>query len=171
MAAPTIRLMSPSGTSTVMLSPLLSAQTIKLSLASISRDEVLLELIAQIPQLVDQAEARQRLLAALLERERLHSTGIGDGIALPHARNALAGIVDHPVIVFGRHAQGIPYGAVDGKPARLFFLLVAPSVTQHLAILARVSRLLRDLKLREQLLFADKSEFILTAIREAEAKM
>ena len=168
---PTMRRMSTTSTGTVVLSQLLSANTVKLALAGTTRDEVLLELIAQIPQLLDQAEARQRLLTALVERERLHSTGIGDGVALPHARNALAGVVDHPVIVFGRHTRGIPYGAVDGKPARLFFLLVAPSVTQHLAILARISRLLRDLKLREQLLQADKPEQVLTVVREAEAKM
>ncbi len=163
--------MSPSGAGTVILSQLLSAPTIKLSLTSFTRDEVLLELIAQIPQLVDQPEARQRLFGALLERERLHSTGIGDGIALPHARNALAGVVDQPIIVFGRHAQGIAYGAVDGKPARLFFLLVAPSVTQHLAILARISRLLRDLKLREGLLQADSPEKTMALIRDAETRM
>jgi mannitol/fructose-specific phosphotransferase system IIA component (Ntr-type) len=166
-----MRAMSTPGTGAVVLGQLLSAPSVKLALASTARDEVLLELIAQIPQLLDQAEARQRLFTALLERERLHSTGIGDGIALPHARNALAGVVEQPVIVFGRSARGIPYGAVDGKPARLFFLLVAPSVTQHLAILARISRLLRDLKLREQLLLVEKPEQVIAVIREAEARM
>ncbi len=166
-----MRGMSNPGTSAVVLSQLLSLPSIKLALASAARDEVLLELIAQIPQLVEQPDARQRLFTALLERERLHSTGIGDGIALPHAHNALAGVVDQPVIVFGRSVRGISYGAVDGKPARLFFLLVAPSVTQHLAILARISRLLRDLKLREQLLLAEKPEQVITLIREAEARM
>ena len=56
-------------------------------------------------------------------------------------------------------------------PARLFFLLVAPTVTQHLAILARLSRLLRDPKLRQSLLTADKPEKVLALIREAEAKL
>ena len=76
---PTMRRMSTTSTGTVVLSQLLSANTVKLALAGTTRDEVLLELIAQIPQLLDQAEARQRLFTALLERERLHSTGIGDG--------------------------------------------------------------------------------------------
>ena len=134
--------MSNSGASPVLLHALLSIPSIKLALTSSTRDEVLQELIAQIPQLATQPEARQRLFQALLEREQLHSTGIGDGIALPHAREALAGIVDQPIIVFGRHARGIPFRSVDGAPARLFFLLVAPSVTLHLAILARISRLL-----------------------------
>jgi len=128
-------------------------------------------IVAQIPEIADQPEARATLLRALQEREQLHSTGVGDGIALPHARNALVGLVDRPVIVFGRHPQGVPYGAIDGVPARLFFLLIAPTVTQHLAMLARISRLLRDPKLRQNLLAADRPEKVIALIREAEAKM
>jgi mannitol/fructose-specific phosphotransferase system IIA component (Ntr-type) len=142
-----------------------------LNLKSQDRDAVLDELAGQIPAIASQPEARQSLLRALQEREQLHSTGIGDGVALPHARNALVGLVDHPVIVFGRHAQGIPYGAIDGRPARLFFLLVAPTVTQHLAVLARISRLLRDPKIRQQLLAADSPAKVLTLIREAEGQL
>jgi mannitol/fructose-specific phosphotransferase system IIA component (Ntr-type) len=155
----------------IVLSELLSPATIKLDLKSTDRDSVLGELVNQIPQIASQPEARQTLLRALREREQLYSTGIGDGIALPHARNALVGLVDQPVLVFGRHQQGIPYGAIDSAPARLFFLLVAPTVTQHLAMLARLSRLLRDPKLRQGLLTANQPEQVMTLIREAEAKL
>ena len=141
----------------VVLSELLSPATINLELKSRDRDAVLDELVEQIPQLSDQPQGRQTLLRALREREQLHSTGIGDGIALPHARNALVGLVDRSIIVFGRHPNGIPYGAIDSVPARLFFLLVAPTVTQHLSILARLSRLLHDPKLRQELLMADRA--------------
>lgn len=154
----------------VVLSQLLSPTAIALDLKSTDRDSVLSELVNQIPQLATRPDARQTLLRALHEREQLHSTGIGDGIALPHARNALVGLVDKPIIVFGRHKQGIPYDTIDSVPARLFFLLVAPTVTQHLAILARLSRLLRDPKLRQNLLTADKVEQVLALIREAEGK-
>ncbi|HWH70562.1 MAG TPA: PTS sugar transporter subunit IIA, partial [Candidatus Sulfotelmatobacter sp.] len=92
-------------------------------------------------------------------------------IALPHARNALVGLVDHSIIVFGRHATGIPYGAIDSVPARLFFLLIAPTVTQHLAILARISRVLRDPKLRQGLLTVDQPDKAVALVREAEEKM
>src|SRR5512136_1017257 len=105
----------------VVISELLSPARINLDLKSPDRDSVLQELVAQMPELANQAEARQTLLRALREREQLHSTGIGDGIALPHARNALVGLVDEPIIVFGRHSYGIPYGAIDRVPARLFF--------------------------------------------------
>jgi nitrogen PTS system EIIA component len=154
-----------------VLSQLLSPARVNLNLQSADRDAVLGELVNQIPELGQQPAARETLLRALREREQLHSTGIGDGIALPHARNALVGLVDRSLMVFGRHATGIPYGAIDSVPARLFFLLIAPTVTQHLAILARLSRLLRDPKLRQALLTADKPEKVIALLQDAEARM
>lgn len=135
------------------------------------RDAALEELVAQIPALANRPDARETLLRALHERERLHSTGIGDGVALPHARNALVGLVSEPVVVFGRHEKGVPYGAIDGIPAKLFFLVVAPTVTQHLTVLARISRLLRDAKLRKNLTLADSPKKVQAVFREAEAKL
>jgi len=155
----------------VVLSELLSPATIILDLKSTDRESVLTELVNQIPQLADRPDARQTLLRALHDREQLYSTGIGDGVALPHSRNALVGLVDWPIMVFGRHKQGIPYGAIDSVPARLFFLLIAPTVTQHLAILARLGRLLRSPKLRQNLLAAEQPEKVQALIREAEAKL
>ncbi len=155
----------------VVLSELLSPATINLNLQSADRDAVLSELVNQIPQLARDPAARQTLVRALHEREQLYSTGIGDGIALPHARNGLVGLVKESIIVFGRHASGIPYESIDRVPARLFFLLVAPTVTQHLAMLARISRLLRDPKLRQNLFAADRPEKVMALIREAETKL
>jgi mannitol/fructose-specific phosphotransferase system IIA component (Ntr-type) len=157
--------------SSIVLNGLLSPATINLDLKSSTRDTVIEELVDQIPQFRNQPEERQTLIKALHEREQLHSTGIGDGIALPHARNALVGLVDKPIIIFGRHATGIPYGAIDRMPARIFFLLIAPTVTQHLGILARIGRVLRDPKVRQNLLSADSPEKVLSSIRDAEAKL
>jgi mannitol/fructose-specific phosphotransferase system IIA component (Ntr-type) len=153
------------------LCELLSPAAINLHLKSEDRDSVLAELVNQVPQLADRPDARQTLLRALHDREQLHSTGIGDGIALPHARNALVGLVDEPIIVFGRHRQGIAYGAIDSAPAKLFFLLIAPTVTQHLAILARLGRVLRDPKLCQNLLIVDAPLKVIALFREAEARM
>jgi len=150
---------------------LVQQEMMKLDLAGHDRDLVLRELVDEIPGILDHKETRETLLRALHDREQLHSTGIGDGVALPHARNALVGLVDKPVMVFGRHRTGIPYGAIDDKPAQLFFLIVAPTVTQHLAILARVSRVLRDPKLRQSLLAAPTADKVVSLIREAEARM
>src|SRR2546427_7707823 len=92
----------------------------------------------------------------------LHRQKIGD---------KSVGLVEKPVVVFGRHEQGIGYAAIDARPARLFFLLVTTTVAQHLAILARLSRLIRDPKLRQNLSTAEKPEKIIALIREAEEKM
>ncbi|MEO6036382.1 MAG: PTS sugar transporter subunit IIA [Verrucomicrobiota bacterium] len=154
-----------------LLSDLLTPSRIELNLQTKNRDETLRELTSHIEEIADRPDFQQTLLRALQEREQLHSTGIGDGVALPHARNALVGLVQKPVIVFGRHLQGIPFGAIDGKPARLFFLLIAPTVTQHLSMLARISRLLRDPKLRRELLAAEISGQISALIRVAETAM
>lgn len=163
--------MKNSGSRPLVLAALLSPAAIKLNLTADRRDTVLEELVALIPALAGQPAARQALLRALIEREQLHSTGIGCGIALPHSRNTIAGILDRPLIVVGRHAKGIPYAAVDNAPARLFFLLVATTLTEHLAILARISRLLRGAALRDALLAADRPEQVIALVREAEAQM
>lgn len=155
----------------ILLTNLLSPARINLLLAGADRDAVLEELVAQIPELASQPQARATLLRALREREQLHSTGIGDGVALPHARNALVGLVNEAVVVFGRHGQGIPYGAIDRAPAKLFFLILAPNVTQHLGILARLNRILRDSKLRQHLLSAETPQGVMDLIGQAEAKL
>jgi nitrogen PTS system EIIA component len=155
----------------ISLSKLMSPASVNLNLKGSDRDTVLEELVNQVSEIAKQPDARQTLLRALHEREQLHSTGIGDGVALPHARNALVGLVDHPVIIFGRSTQGVNFGAIDGAPSKLFFLLVAPTVTEHLAMLARISRLLRDPRLRQELLAADSPKKALTVIKDAEAAL
>jgi len=155
----------------VVLSQMLSPASINLNLKSADRDSVLSELVDQVPELAEQPAIRQTLLNALREREQLHTTAIGDGIAIPHARNGLVGLVDRSVIVFGRHSPGIHYDAVDSLPARLFFLVIAPTVTQHLAVLARLTLLLRDPRLRQQLLSAQRPEEVIDLFRNAESKL
>ncbi len=151
------------------LSDFIAPEAVELNLRGHQRDAVLAELVEHVPEIAGQPDAQQTLLRALQEREQLHSTGIGDGIALPHARSTVAGLVRRPAIIFGRHPQGIPFGAIDGAPVRIFFLLVATEVTQHLQFLARLSRLLRDPRLRQNLLATDKPEKVIALIREAEA--
>ncbi len=155
----------------IMLSQLLTPPAINLQLKSADRESVLAELVDQVPEFANRPEEREILLRALREREQLHSTGIGDGVALPHARNALVGLVHDPLLVFGRHGEGIPFDAIDKVPAKLFFLLLAPNVTQHLAILARLTRLVNDPRLRKSLLAADSAEKVISLIRDAEEKL
>jgi len=150
------------------IAALLHPEAIQLQLHGSDRDEVLQELVDLVPALQDRPDARQTLLQGLKEREEMHSTGIGDGLALPHTRNALGGLVGEPLIAFGRHARGVPYGAIDGQPVRFFFLLLTTSITEHLHVLARLSRLLRAPGLRETLLTAPTPEVLIAGMRQAE---
>src|SRR5262245_7251935 len=111
-----------------------------------------------------------RLVDVLWERERLGSTAIGDGIAIPHGKMpGLKGVIG----AFGRHVQGVDFDSLDGSPTQLFFLLVAPedSVGQHLKALARVSRLLKDRSFRDKLISAPDSATIFRLIREEDEKL
>jgi PTS system nitrogen regulatory IIA component len=111
----------------------------------------------------------ERLTAVLIERERLGSTAIGDGIAIPHGK--IQGITSI-LGVFGRSLKGVDFDSLDGKPTHLFFLLVAPeeAASLHLKALARVSRLLRNTTFREQLMSAPDSAEIYRLIKEEDEK-
>ncbi|SEM26300.1 PTS IIA-like nitrogen-regulatory protein PtsN [Syntrophus gentianae] len=93
------------------------------------------------------------MIKVLTEREKLGSTGIGDGVAIPHGR--LNGLEDL-ILAFGRSRSGIDFDSMDGKPVNLFFLLMAPehSTSEHLKVLARISRMLKDQKFRTCLMEA-----------------
>ncbi len=110
-----------------------------------------------------------RLVDVLWERERLGSTAIADGIAIPHGK--LPGLKT-VLGAFGRHPQGVDFQSLDGNLTKLFFLLVAPedSVGQHLKALARVSRLLKEPSFRQQLLTAGDRDELYRIIREEDEK-
>jgi len=106
---------------------------------------------------------KDELLKALLEREKLGSTGIGDGVAIPHGK--LNGL-DNIILLFGKSGEGIDFDAIDGKPVWLVFLLVAPadSAGLHLKALARLSRMLREKDFKNNLLTALDAESLLGII-------
>ena len=107
----------------------------------------------------------EAMVDVLLDREKLGSTGIGDGIAIPHGK--LKGL-DSLVISFGRSREGIDFDAIDGKPVHIFFLLMAPesSTGQHLKALAKISRMLKDQEFRSDLMSARSAEEIYRKIAE-----
>lgn len=135
-------------------------------LASRDRDGVLAELSAAVAR-VDPRLRQERVFAALRERESLGSTGIGDGVAIPHGKSAdAAGLV----IAFARSSAGVPFDALDGRDVHFFFALLAPEdpPEQHLKTLARISRLLRDPDLRSRLAAAAGASEILKVLQEGE---
>ncbi|HEX7861132.1 MAG TPA: PTS sugar transporter subunit IIA [Verrucomicrobiae bacterium] len=152
------------------LSDLLRLEQIQLKLVAPDKPGVLRELVRLVPEIRSEAAQQESFLAALLEREKLHTTATGDGIALPHARNPLGGVLKRPLLVFGRHETGVPFGALDNKPVRIFFLLASPNLTDHLTMLARLSRVLRDQALRTGLLTAGRTDEIGKLIADAEQR-
>lgn len=121
--------------------------------------EELVEALALNKGEIDKVE----LLNALLEREKLGSTGIGDGVAIPHGK--LNGL-DNIILLFGKSGQGVDFDAIDRKPVCMVFLLVAPadSAGLHLKALARLSRMLREKEFKNSLLMASDAENLLKII-------
>jgi PTS system nitrogen regulatory IIA component len=103
--------------------------------------------ILQATGRVTDAEA---LVRVLLERESLGSTGIGDGVAIPHGKLSF---ISNMIVAFGRSSRGVDFQSLDAKPVYLFFLLVTPDNKpgDHLKALARISRILKNPDLRENL--------------------
>jgi mannitol/fructose-specific phosphotransferase system IIA component (Ntr-type) len=146
----------------------LDVTRININLTANDKEGVLSELSALV---IDPREERlfDTFLQALKAREDMCPTCITEGVAIPHSRNALVGLVDHPVVAYGRHKKGIDFGALDGKPVRHFFLLCAPNVREHLQLLARLARLVGNYKFRAQLTAAKQPDQVIALIREAEA--
>lgn len=160
--------MKPSVSPPLPLSQLISPATVNLALQAGDRAGVLAELIGQVPELARKPEAGPALLRALETREQLSSTGLGHGVAIPHTRDPIASQAGRAVIVMGRHRPGLPWGAPDGEPVELFFLLIAPNISEHLKLLSRLTRLLRQEPLRQALLAADHPEQVVALLGEAE---
>lgn len=149
------------------ISEILNKDLLILDLQSKNKKGVLEELAAV---LVDQGKLSdlERVVEVLLDREKLGSTGIGDGIAIPHGKiKDLGGVVAS----FGRSRAGVDFESIDQKSTHLFFLLVAPenSAGVHLKALARISRLLKDPSFRRRLMEAESREELFQIISEEDA--
>src|SRR5437868_11594521 len=110
-----------------------------------------------------------RLTETLQEREKLGSTGIGEGVAIPHGK--LPGI-SGLIAAFARSRRGVDFASIDGKPTYLFFVLFAPenSAGLHLKALARISRLFKQPQFRQSILSADGAGAIFRTISDEDAK-
>jgi nitrogen PTS system EIIA component len=147
---------------------ILPPESILADLKGRSKVEVLQELAGSLAER-HSVISKDRLVDVLLEREKLGSTAIGEGIAIPHGKlPKLSGVV----AAFGRSQEGVDFQSLDGGVTKLFFLLVAPEDASgaHLKALARVSRLLRDKDFRRRLLAAPDAAGIYETIREEDAK-
>ena len=138
------------------------------ALSGRTKAEILIELASAVVRLNPELD-KARLVGALEERERLNSTALGDGVAIPHGK--LPGL-RRVFAAFGRSRPGVDFQSLDGKPTHLFFLLVAPedSAGAHLKALARISRLLKDANFRTRLLEAPDAASVWATIRDEDAR-
>lgn len=146
----------------------LNPRAISANLKSTDKEGVIGELVDLLVK-VKEIKNRDEIIKALLEREALGSTGIGQGIAIPHAKSDS---VKDLVAAFGLSRKGVNFDALDGERVYIFFLLVAPtdSAGPHLKALARISRLLKDKYLRQTLRSAEDERGVLRIIREEDQK-
>jgi PTS system nitrogen regulatory IIA component len=133
-----------------------------------TKPEILAELADSLAGAVP-ALGRGQLREMLVEREKLGTTAMGDGIAIPHARIES---LDRVLAVFGLSRAGVDFDSLDGKPTHLFFLLVAPGRegSAHLLLLARLSRLLGTEAFRTRLRNVQSTDELFRAIEEEEAR-
>jgi len=157
------------GSYPLKLFDLLSPETIIEDLSAETKDEVIQELSESVSRYSEEIDATE-LSKILMEREFLGSTGIGEGIAIPHGK--------YPKIKFltgaiGRSIKGIDFQSMDNKPAHLFFLLVAPenSAGLHLKALAKISRLLKTERLRKRLMEASSKEDMINILKEEDERL
>jgi PTS system nitrogen regulatory IIA component len=131
------------------MSTLLRAGGIVYDIDVPGKRDVLREFVARLPFPPEQDRAT--LVSVLEAREALGSTGIGDGIAIPHVRNPIVLHVDHPFVTLGLLKHPIDFDAIDGLPVHALFMVVSPTVPVHLRILAQLGFVLRDDTLREMM--------------------
>ena len=112
---------------------------------------------------------KENLLNALMEREQLGSTGIGENVAIPHAKISE---IDQIITIFGRSIKGIEFDSLDKKPVHFIYLVLAPAKSsgQHLKVLARISRLLKNKSLREAIMNASEANQIYSIIADEDSK-
>jgi PTS system nitrogen regulatory IIA component len=146
----------------------LSPNAVVADLSARSKPDVLLELASTLTR-SNPTLRQERLVEVLKDREKLGSTGIGEGVAIPHGK--LSGM-SQLTASFGVSRSGIDFEAIDGKPTHLFFALVAPenSAGVHLKALARISRLFKNPSFRQNILQAKTADEIYQLIAHEDSR-
>ncbi|MEK5211261.1 fructose-specific PTS transporter subunit EIIC [Bacillus sp. FSL R5-0603] len=146
------------------ITELLTKHTIKLNIESKEKENVIDEMVTVLDK-AGKLNDRQAYKEAILNRESQSSTGIGEGIAIPHAKTAS---VINPAIAFGRSKDGVDYESLDGQPAHLVFMIAATEGANntHLEALSRLSTLLMREEIRKQLLEAESEDAIIDIINQ-----
>jgi nitrogen PTS system EIIA component len=143
----------------------LPKEAILADLKAVDKKGVLEELVVPVANI--SGVNHEDLVKVLMERERLGSTGIGEGIGIPHGK---VKDLKSLILGFGLSRKGVDFDSMDGRPAHIFFLLITPenSTGLHLKLLARISRILKNDPFKEKLLHATNRDEIYSIIKEEE---
>lgn len=149
------------------ISEILEEKLVKVNLSGATKDDIinaLIEVASQSPKVLDKEKVR----AAIFEREKIMSTGVGNGFAIPHGKTES---VSDVVAAFGITSQPIDYQSLDEKPVRLVFLLIGKDsmVGPHIKLLSRISRLMNKEEFRNKLIQSKSQHEVLEAFRTEEA--
>ncbi len=149
------------------ISDILDENSVVTNLPGSSKEEIidaLIDLVSKSPKVLD----REKVRSAIFEREKIMSTGVGNGFAIPHGKTDA---VSDIVAAFGVTAQPISYQSLDEKPVRLVFLLVGKDnlVGPHIKLLSRISRLMNKEEFRKRLLETKTPQEIISTFRQEEA--
>ncbi|MBW5423555.1 PTS fructose transporter subunit IIC, partial [Streptomyces sp. BG9H] len=156
-----------SADATEVLSGYLTERTVKVQLAARDKDAAIREMAALLAA-TGRVNDVEELVRTALRREEQGTTGLGEEIAIPHAKTDA---VDAPVVGFARSAEGVEWGSLDGTKAKLIFMISVPEAAagdEHLRILALLSRKLMDTGFRERLVAAPDDVAILDVLREVQ---
>ena len=150
----------------MLLTELLSLERVKIPLRARTKDDLLQELVEAVSQGLP-AAAADSILSAVRDREQVLSTGIGQGVAIPHGKTP---VVDQLLMAAGVTAAPVDFDALDGEPVELCFVLVGPesAAGAHVKALSRISRLLRRASLRDALRAASTPDEFLRLVRDSE---
>ncbi|MBN1886187.1 MAG: PTS sugar transporter subunit IIA [Candidatus Krumholzibacteriota bacterium] len=148
------------------LSSKLKKNAVRLDMKASTKKEALGELVGLLCD-AHRLSDRDTILEAILRREKKQSTGVGMGLALPHAKTP---VVKELHVAFGRSARGVDFDAIDGELAKIFFILVSPKDVSgpHIVALAGISRLVKHEAFREKLLSCPDEKTLLDIVRRAE---
>lgn len=140
----------------------LTAETISLDLKGTDKEEILAEMV-DLLMASGRIKDRDAVLHAVTERERRMSTGMQNGIAIPHGKTDS---VDALVAALGISRQGVDFGALDGQPSHIFVMTVSPDsrTGPHIQFLAEISRPLNDAGMRAKLMAATSREEVLNLL-------
>ena len=165
----TVRVGSTTGTCKMRLTDFLSPECIKASLSASDKEGVIKEMVALLRS-AGKLSDHDLMLRAALGRESTRTTGIGNGLAIPHGKCAA---VDQLVMAVGKTSSPIDFDSVDGKPVTVVIFLASPPdrTGPHIQALARISRLMSDQKFRRALEEADSPEGICGLIASYEATL